>query len=264
MGLSIWGGKWCILNHLPSLIANSYCATGIAIVVFSLSCHHDAFKFFGSLARPPSTAPRRRTSLAPGEDLSTSSSSSPSAIEGRRNQWPLACALGVFGATIIQLGWGLVGYLGLPSGGREGNLLASPALPRADGWLILVRGLILLAVVAQIEGNLSSAYIRMGKAVELIVGKSGGGEGEARARRRSSYVRVAGGQDAEGATQGWDWRSGLARVVVWSLVVALSVLVCSWGESGEGLVSVAEISGAVLSSLTGFLVPCEFFFAPPR
>ncbi|ORY59013.1 hypothetical protein BCR35DRAFT_309333 [Leucosporidium creatinivorum] len=238
MGLSIWGG--------------------IAIVVFSLSCHHDAFKFFGSLARPPSTAPRRRTSLAPGEEPTSSSST---ATEGRRNQWPLACAMGVFGATIIQLGWGLVGYLGLPNGGREGNLLASPSLPRGDGWLILVRCLILLAVVAQIEGNLSSAYVRMGKAIELVVGKSSGGEGEARERRRSSYVRVAGGQDAEGAKQGWDWRSGFARVAVWSIVVALSVLVCSWGESGEGLVSVAEVGGAVLSSLTGFLVPSLFFIA---
>lgn len=249
MGLSIWGGE---LSSPTSQGDGTLTATrtGISLVVFSLSCHHDAFKFFSSLARPPSTSTRRH------ESLPSSEQPSPSTAEGRRNQWPLACAMGVAGATLIQLGWGLVGYLGLPNGGREGNLLASPALPRGDPWLILVRWLVLLAIVAQIESNLGSAYVRMGKAIELVAGKSSGGAGEASERRRSSYVRVAGGQAPEVA-KSWDWRSGLARVAVWLVVAGLSVLVCSWGESGEGLVSVAEMGGAILSSLTGFLIPCE-------
>lgn len=231
--------------------------TGISLVIFSLSCHHDAFKFFGSLARPSSTATatsslKRRSSV---QISTTDENPSPSAtLEGRRNQWPLAAALGVAGATLIQLGWGLVGYLGLPNGGREGNLLASPALPRGDGWLMLVRGLVLLAVVAPIEGNLGSAYVRMGKGIELVVGKAGGAAREA---RRRSYVRVA-GEESERKEEAWDWRAGVARVLVWIVVVGMAVWVCGMGEEGAGLVNVAEVGGAVLSSLTGFLIPCTF------
>ncbi|KAM0790314.1 hypothetical protein ACM66B_005615 [Microbotryomycetes sp. NB124-2] len=226
MGLSIWGG--------------------ITIIVYSLTCHHDTFTFVRSLARPSSTAQRkRRASLAPGEGASGPSGAA--AVEGKRNQWPLACALGVGSATVVQLGWALVGYLGLDNGGREGNILSSPALPVTDGWIVLVRALILLAIVAQLESNLKSACVCTNKALELAFGRAD------RPRARPSIDALP------PSAQVWDWRSATARVVVWILVTTLSMLVCTWGETGQGLVSVAEGAGCILSTMSAFLLPSVFF-----
>ncbi|KAK4049782.1 hypothetical protein OIV83_003838 [Microbotryomycetes sp. JL201] len=235
MGLSIWGG--------------------ISIVVFSLTCHHDAFTFIRSLARPSSTAQRkRRASLAPGEGANGPSTSTT--VEGKRNQWPLACALGVGSATLIQFGWALVGYLGLNNGGREGNILSSPTLPVTDGWIIVVRALVLLAIAAQLESNLKSAYMRTLKAIELVFGRSTRPSDSA--QRGGSYTRLP--TDAlPPSAQGWDWRSATARILVWLLVTGSSMLVCTWGETGQGLVSVAEATGCILSTLSAFLLPSIFF-----
>ncbi|KAK4048497.1 hypothetical protein OIO90_005828 [Microbotryomycetes sp. JL221] len=272
MGLSIWGGE-SNLDVIASTPQRAHpkrtLLAGIAIIVFSLTCHHDAFKFVASLARPSSTAQRkRRTSLAPGEDAfagTPSNGSSSTSVEGKRNQWPLACALGVGSATLIQLGWALVGYLGVNNGGREGNILSSPSLPLTDGWVIIVRALVLLAIIAQLESNLKSAYDRTLKAIELAFGESSQSVGTDR-NRRGSYARLSGaGQGPDlsvpFSSLNWDWRSALARVFVWLLVTGLAMIVCTWGELGQGLVSMTEVSGCILSTCTAFLLPSAFFVA---
>ncbi|KAI5476198.1 hypothetical protein MNV49_007960 [Pseudohyphozyma bogoriensis] len=241
MGYSIWGG--------------------ISILVFSLSAHQDTFKYLTSLARPPSTATRGSIrSPALGIGRSATESSAGTDREGRRNQWPLASALGVGGSFLTQMGWGLVGYLGIDGGGREGNLFASDKLPRGDPWLFIVRLLVLLAIIVGLEGSLQTAYGRVRKGLVLL----SGGESTTKAGKRVSrsgggnYERVGGGSD--GAT-GTDWKSAFSRIIVWVAVGIVSVLVTSNGEEGEGLVSVAEIAGCIGSSLLGFLVPSLFFIA---
>lgn len=202
-----------------SLKLTTFSAAGISLVVYSLSCHHDTFYFVTALARPSSTASRRRL-------RDSFRDAPPPSSEGRRNQWPLASALGVAGATLIQLGWGLVGYLGLTNGGREGNILSSPGLPQGDGWLMLVRSMVLLAVILQLESSLKTAYTRIERG-----------------------LRIDGDE--------WHWQRHVARLAVWVLIVALAVPVCSWGNQGEGMVSLAEIAGCLVTSLLGFVVPGE-------
>lgn len=127
-------------------------------------------------------------------------------------------------------------YLLLPNGGREGNLLASPHLPIEDPWLALVRWLVFTATIAQLEGSLGGAYGRVARGIEVVAGRRGSGEQEG---------------------EKWDWRAGVARSAVWVVVSAVGWVVCGWGEKGEGMVSMAEMAGALLCSLTGFLIPCE-------
>ena len=224
MGLSIWGG--------------------VSILVFSLSAHQNTFKYLSSLARPPSTASRAVRSSS----ISRVASSAPKdgRTEGRRNQWPFAAALGVGGATIIQMGWGLVGYLGIEGGGREGNLFASPRLDRRDGWLLVVRLLVLVAIGAELEESLEPAYKRVRKGIRW-------GRKEGEAGRNGLFGRL--GREEEK----WDWRAMVARVGVWAGVVAVAVAVSSLGVEGEGLVSIAEVAGCVGSTLLAFLCPCAFF-----
>lgn len=232
MGLSVW--------------------SGIAILVFSLSAHQDTFRYITSLARPPSTATRSTRNLSVGRASSETSAAAEFA-EGRRNQWPLATALGVGGCSLTQMGWGLVGYLGIEGGGREGNIFASDKLPRDDPWLFTVRLLVLLAIVVGLEGSLETAYGRMRKALgtaSLPLPKSP-------SDRRKSYR--AGGSEEDGGS--WDWRTALARILVWFVVAGIAVVVTAGGEEGEGLVSVAEIAGCIGSTLLGFLLPSLFFIA---
>ncbi|KAK4704077.1 hypothetical protein P7C70_g2139, partial [Phenoliferia sp. Uapishka_3] len=229
MGLSIWGG--------------------ISILVFSLSSHQDTFRYITSLARPPSTATRSNRSPAVGHSVSDSSTGA----EGRRNQWPLASALGVGCSVINQLGWGLVGYLGIEGGGREGNLFASTKLPRDDPWLMVVRILVVGAILVSIDSSLDTAYGRSRKALVLLFGKGVTKAGN----RAASYSRI--GADEE--KRGWDWRTTVARMIVWAVVVVAGIFVTSGGEQGEGLVSVAELAGCITSCLLGFLGPSIFFIA---
>ncbi|SCV67334.1 BQ2448_5980 [Microbotryum intermedium] len=256
MGYSIWGGE-----------------LGDAVLV-----PHDTFLFLTSLARPSSTAARRSS----GSITSTSHSSPNGPVEGRRNQWPLACALGVGGATIVQLGWALVGYLGVENGGREGNVLRNASLPRGDPWLDVVRWLVVMAIAAQIEDSLAGAYSRAGKVVEAVVGKRLNVREEvaanSRARRRRSH-RVGNGhtgnyaplhydddEDESGARSGGlfggarptSWPRAISRIGVWVIVVFFGMMVCSWGDTGEGAVSVAEIAGVSVSAVGSFLAPGEF------
>ncbi|KDE06240.1 hypothetical protein MVLG_03399 [Microbotryum lychnidis-dioicae p1A1 Lamole] len=258
MGYSIWGG--------------------IALVVYSLTCQQDTFLFLTSLARPSSTAARRSS----GSIASTSRSSPNGPVEGRRNQWPLACALGVGGATIVQLGWALVGYLGVENGGREGNVLRNASLPRGDPWLDVVRWLVVMAIAAQVEDSLAGAYSRAGKVVEAVVGKRSNVREEvaanSRARRRSSYRAGDGNyaslhydddEDESGARSGGlfggarptSWPRAISRIGVWVIVVFFGTMVCSWGDTGEGAVSVAEIAGVSMSAVGSFLAPGLFFIA---
>lgn len=100
-------------------------------------------------------------------------------VRGRRNQFPVAVALGLAGAFLIQLGWALVGTVGLASSLPStvvtaatstsdatlvpvwtavvvvptGNLLSDPRLPRADPYLIAVRVLVWFAIVTQLEAH---------------------------------------------------------------------------------------------------------------
>lgn len=235
---------------------------GISIIVYSLTSHHDTFYFLTSLKRPSSTAVAgnmigsSRTSRA----VSGSSTSGGKGVEGRRNQWPLACALGVGGSTVIQLGWGLVGYLGIENGGTEGNVLSSDRLPLLDGWTICVRTLVLFAILAQLESSLKTAYGRIDKVFDLILGTTQSNQENLNGFRRRTYSRAR-REDLQEQVKGWTWREGLVRLIVWFVVSVFSVIVCGWGEEGEGLVSLAEIAGAILSTFLAFIAPAFFFIA---
>lgn len=186
MGLSIWGG--------------------VALLVFSLSSHHETFTYLTSLARPPSTSTSSR--LLARSKIPTSPRGPKSEKEGKRNQWPLAAVLGVFSATVLQMGWGLVGYLGITGGGREGNLFASNILARDDGWLKIVRLMVLVAILSGLEASLQGAFGR----ITMAFGRMNKKEEEG-----GTYKRVGKGLQ-EKRTGGWSWRNEVARLLVWGCV----------------------------------------------
>lgn len=191
MGTSIWGG--------------------ISLLVFSLSAHQDSFTYLTSLARPSSTS----TASKMANRKNSAKTLIPTAMgktEGRRNQWPLATLLGVGGASAIQLGWGLVGYLGFENGGKEGNLFANPILKKEDGWLMIVRSMVLIAILVSMNGNLNTAQGRCRKILKRMskkVEESG-----------ASYTRLGRDDEERRSTAGWDWRIEISRAIVWIIVAA--------------------------------------------
>ncbi|GAA5903064.1 hypothetical protein JCM5296_001727 [Sporobolomyces johnsonii] len=250
------------------------------------STSHETFYYLTSLARPSSTATRQReqqqhpstlsfTAAAADESGPSTTATTAAAHdkEGKRNQYPLAIAIGLFLAFLIELGWALVGTLGVtsssPSQGEQprapsGNFLSDPRLPRGDGWLGLVRVLVLVGIWGQLEGHARVGIKRVRRGIQFFL-------------RRSAAASSAGsGSGSAGlgeAAQRW-LKPAVARSVVWVLVAALSLVVVAVpvpgrkggsgggsgrdpevGGHGEGLVYLAEWSGVVLGGLGSCLVP---------
>ncbi|GAA5821118.1 hypothetical protein JCM11251_001971 [Rhodosporidiobolus azoricus] len=196
-----------------------------------LGTAHETFYYFTSLARPSSTATARR-SAAQRRGSSFSGGELPGAggaggvgtrkrDEAKRNQYPLAIAIGLFGSFLIHLGWALVGALGphlslspnldgdtplpvLPAG----NFLSDARLPRGDGWINLVRFLVLVGVLAQLEPHARLGVGRGTRAVAFFFPPQGS---------------RAGGGGGRAGVKGW--RKAVARVGVWAAVAGLAVLV---------------------------------------
>lgn len=237
---------------------------GLSILVFALSSHYDTFRYLNSLAKPSSA--RAGGLPLPGSPTTPKLKR----VGTKRNQWPLSAGLGLAAVALIHLGWGLVGYLGVNGGGREANLFAAKALPLDDNWLIFVKLLVLTAVLAGVEPNLQAAYSRINKLLSVNLGDAANGMRLASSHNRTaSYtplhrsrdgstpptVGIGSEEDTNRSGQ-WEWRAALARVIVWSLIAGIGVIVCRAGEHGEGMASVAEIVGSVGSSLMCFLGPC--------
>jgi hypothetical protein len=247
MGLSIWGG--------------------LSIIIFALSSHHDTFKYLNALSHT-------RGKPTESSDISSTVRNALSI----KNQWPLAAAIGTVGVLLLHLGFGLVGYLGIKGGGREANLLTSKSLPKDDNWLNFARLLILIAVLISIEVSLESAYDRIRKFLDFATGSepnetmmnlSTGGASNT-GRLSNSYTPLHRVRNASnntlvdgigGESRRWDWRNYLSRIIVWSSITALGMLLCSQGSQGEGLASLAEIVGCIGGGLTCFLAPAICFIA---
>lgn len=229
---------------------------GVSIVVFALSAHQDCFKFLTSLARPPSTSSRSPSMASRRDDAGFR--------QGRRNQWPIAAGLGVGAAALIQLGWGLVGYLGVrysdAFGGLEADIFASRGLPRRDGWLAVARMCALVATLGGLESALEGAYARVRKLIDTVVVPS---SSDARSR---GYARMMNAQDSLVIeNKSWlDWRSATSRAAVWIAVAAIASRASMQGVTGEGMASVAEIAGTVGSCLFGYVTPGAQYLADVR
>ena len=233
MGFSIWGG--------------------ISLIVFSLSSAHNAPKFLSSLARPhPAARSTRNSSLG----LAAVVSPDPTRHIASGNPWPWASLLGTGLTVVLQLGWGLVGYLGIEGGGAEGSLFANPLLRltmkngEPDNWIFTVELLVLLVIVSGIEGTLEIGMERVRAGfLSMGIGKSERSE-------ERGYARMSQGGEREKERESWELTYVLARVVVVGAVGAISWVV-SGGPTGTAAVNVAEVVGAIGFSLIGFLAPCQ-------
>ncbi|GAA5958773.1 hypothetical protein JCM21900_004757 [Sporobolomyces salmonicolor] len=236
------------------------------------STSHETFYYLTSLARPSSTASRKRAreaqqhqsalSFATDEPVPSTAAAAAAHKEGKRNQYPLAIAIGLFLAFLIELGWALVGTLGVasPTSSPEeqpapaGNFLSDPRLPRGDAWLGCVRVLVLVGIFGQLEGHARVGIKRVRRGIQFFL--------------RSPPAATAGSGSAS-ASQRW-LKPAVGRSVVWVLVAALSLVVVAVpvpgrrerkgkdhevGGHGEGLVYLAEWSGVVLGGLGSCLVP---------
>ena len=90
MGASVWGG--------------------IAILTFSFSAQQSSFNQQASLRQTASVRPRSETDDE-GAPVKAA----------KRYGWEAAAFLGMLGAALVSMAWGLTGYLSVPSGGRQGS-----------------------------------------------------------------------------------------------------------------------------------------------
>ncbi|GAA6041786.1 hypothetical protein JCM8097_007160 [Rhodosporidiobolus ruineniae] len=306
--------------HLPPILPNPTDQSGLTLWPAMLlpfaalvGATHETFFYFTSLARPSSTSSvggggggggrRRGTSFSgdlPGgfgseEGGQGGAGGRGRQNEGRRNQYPLALALGLGGSFLIHLGWALVGSLGLSSSlpssssseiGRlpAADLLSDPRLPRGDAWLNAVRVLVLVGVLSSIQGHARFAIGRVRRGLSWAVPPL-----PLQASSSSSAAAAA----AAATTSGW--RDLLARLAVWAAVAALSFLVVAvpalarggsggrgevpaGGEEGEGegvgghgngLVYATQWMGVLGAGVGGCLGPAIayltlFHLRPPR
>ncbi|GAA5993953.1 hypothetical protein JCM11641_007596 [Rhodosporidiobolus odoratus] len=270
-----------------------------------LTAGHETFFYLTSLVRPSSTSTARRRRQSRHGDGNAGGSGgvsfsrdlpagaggagegAPAATtaadrEGKRNQYPLAIAVGLGISFLIHLGWALVGSLGLSpalshghreGGGGEvelpsGNLLSDSRLKRGDGWLGMVRLLVLVGILGQLS---TSARLGIG-----------------RAQRGLAYLRPSPSSSSSSSSpappsSSSPWRKILARLLIWSAIAACSWLVVAVpkvgregqggkrevGGHGTGLVYCAEWATVALGGIGGCLGPALaylslFHLRPPR
>ncbi|GAA5864151.1 hypothetical protein JCM8547_005154 [Rhodosporidiobolus lusitaniae] len=247
-----------------------------------LGSAHETFFYLTSLARPSSTSTVRRR-RQPGRSLSLSGDAAFSEEdgggegsggtgagwrkdrEGKRNQYPLALALGFGLSFLIQLGWALVGALGLPHAFStspsadvqlpSGDLLSDPRLPRADGWLAAVRVLVLVGVLAQVQGHVRLGIGRFRRALTYSLPSSLSSSSSSSSPRRVRATRF------------------VCRLAVWLAVAALAWLIVAVprigreqgehgrkgpkevGGHGTGLVYASQWVGVLGAGVGGCLGP---------
>ena len=81
---------------------------GIAIILFSLSAHQTSWDQQSALRE---TASALKSSQTGEKDVTKTA---------KRYGWERASFLGMAAAALISMGWGLVGFLGVPRGGEKG------------------------------------------------------------------------------------------------------------------------------------------------
>lgn len=211
-----------------------------------LSTSHETFFYLTSLRRPSNTAMRhqRRASQAGNVfGLGTAGVG-----EGKRNQYPLAIALGLAGATLLNLGWSLVGSLGFRFSANflpAADLLSDVRLPRSDASLWSARILVLFSLLSQLEPHAHVGILRV--------------------RRAISYFLPTGAAAGEVS----EWRRVIARAVMWGLTALAGAGVVyvprAWvdraGEEsggvgeGEGAAWLAQWSAVIIGGVGGCLLP---------
>ncbi|BGP27633.1 proteophosphoglycan 5 [Rhodotorula toruloides] len=212
-----------------------------------LSTSHETFFYLTSLRRPSNTAMRhQRRASQVGNVFSVGGTAGAS--EGKRNQYPLATALGLAGAALLNLGWSLVGSLGFRFSADffpAANLLSDARLPRSDASLWFARILVLFSLLSQLEPH---AHV-----------------GILRARRAISYFVPT----TEGAGEVSEWRRVIARAVVWGLTALAGAGVVyvprAWVDrgaeggggvgEGEGAAWLAQWSAVIVGGIGGCLLP---------
>ncbi|KAA1101518.1 hypothetical protein PGT21_023349 [Puccinia graminis f. sp. tritici] len=249
---------------------------GFSILLFCLSTPQHTFKHLRSLKRinkPPgnTTHPMKPLVNHTTEDGSatpvadplfagTSRSSIFSSYTIRRYSWESAALLGVSYSTLICLGWGLVGYLGMSHGGYEVNFLAS--LPSNDPWISSSRVLLLLVLIPSIPLSLRPATTALFHLLRIP-----GVIHTASSRRKK--LRKRGGRTGRGMEAEWDdededeplagakvWMARLVTSAIW-LAVAVGAIRLGGSNGGEG--STIEVLGCVGSTIIAGLLPAAFW-----
>ncbi|GAA5901479.1 uncharacterized protein JCM6883_000224 [Sporobolomyces salmoneus] len=222
---------------------------------------------------------------------------------GKRNNFPVAMGIGIFISFLIQLGWALVGTLGFApltqegEGGEEeqvyigpsGNLLSDPRLPRGDWWLGIVRVLVLVGILGQLEGHARVGIKRIRRGVKYFFPSTAASSSTTHEHSPgSSPTSPTGGlPPTQTETRAQRLLSPLSRSLIFFIVSVLSLTIVSLpaphrerfpedgkgkrevGGHGIGLVYLAEWAGVGLSGLGCCLIPALtylvlFHLLPPR
>lgn len=289
----------------------------ILLTLSSLSStSHETFYYLTSLVRPDSTATKnaigsRRGSafISVGTELDDSEvggangdasegvngpgvGGRPKPKVGKRNSFPLAMGVGIFISFLVQLGWALVGTLGLAQPraeerdgewvvkeiGPSGNLLSDPRLPRGDWWLGCVRVLVLIGILGQLEGHARVGIKRVRRGFKYFFPSSSKKNEATSSRQSSGSSNESSPVDPTPSpltSRSDRLRSPLSRSLIFFIVSLLSLTIVSLpaphrerfpepgpgrgkrevGGHGIGLVYLAEWAGVGLGGLGCCLIP---------
>jgi amino acid permease len=222
---------------------------GISIIVFSVSSQQSSFAQQRSL---------RQTSRAHtfAEDSTLK--------KIRRVGWLAAAFFGLLGSSLINMAWGLVGYLAIPNGGKQVNIFLS--LPQKDGLLSFARLLVLITLLATLPASLRSgrkAFRRLVVLPQRIKGppvslrmtavKSKSVPRTSRAVLSSSEDEPSDDEQAprERRKPKFKFITRLSALICWLATVTLAIV---FGH-GDKLVSAIEIVSCVGCTLITFLMP---------
>ena len=180
--------------------------------------------------------------------------------------WPAAAFFGLLGASLVNMAWGLVGYLAIPGGGKQVNIFLS--LPERDGLTDFARLLVLVTLLATLPATLRSARkalrrlillprrVKEPKAARMLHRKSKSLPRHPGTVLSSSEDDVTDEEAPAPAPRQskrpkFNFVTRLAALVCWLLTVAFAIL---FGHNDK-LVSAIEVISCVGCTLITFLVP---------
>lgn len=188
----------------------------------------------------------------------------------RRYQWESAAFLGIFYATVVCMGWGLVGYLGMDHGGYEVNFLGS--LPSADPWISFARVLCLIVLIPAVPLSLRPAttalfhlcripfVIHTASARRRRLRQRGSGVPGRKERERDLDAEWDDADEDEPLSGRKAWGARLVTACVW-IGVAIGAIFLGGSNGGEG--STIEMLGCIGSTILTGILPGARLPVPP-
>ncbi|GAA94386.1 hypothetical protein E5Q_01037 [Mixia osmundae IAM 14324] len=174
----------------------------------------------------------------------------------QRHKAEAAGFIGIGVATAVHMGWGLVGYLGIPRGGSKGDIFS--LLPRRDGWIIFARVLILLTLMLNLPSIIAPARDALVRLTRMPFAPHGHtGQHHLVPEEDASTHEASEGRRRQATPKTWDVRLAIAAVWLSAATASAALREAAPGEAALG--NAAEIIGWAGTTTLSYILPSLFF-----